>query len=285
MFKRAKRLQLRNTQFVTRPYPSLECRKRRIALLEYHGKELAKAKFKWIGCGSWNCPVCQQVKALQVKYKLKEIIETNDLKYFLTLTLDPKKLTPDIRSEEVNNTHKYITKLFNHFTTILRRKTFTFYSTRYKKKCTIDLKSKEEKLKYVWVAEFQKETGNAHLHVLINHFLPVSVIREVWSHVGGGHIMWIEKVKSVKGISSYVTDYIVKGLKHPDSSDPLAGFKFFERRYAVSNSCIKPKKVGKPMYEGLTNSEMAYVLEADGLGWVYDELQNDKFEDKEIKFL
>lgn len=83
---------------------------------------------------------------------------------------------------------------------------------------SFDLKSSGLKLKYVWVVEFQ-DNGNAHLHILINQFLPIEVLRKLWVHVGGlsafcfEHFLpWIHKI-------------MLAYQEQEDSKNPLFGRK------------------------------------------------------------
>lgn len=201
---------------------------------------LEKVTIKHIFCNSWTCPDCCVKKALMVKYKLKQIIIDNNLDRFLTLTLKPSVIPEEYK----DNTHKYITKLFNHFITVLKRKKFKYFDKKKRKYFTFDLKKSDLKLKYVWVIEYQKTTKNAHLHIVFNQYLPIIVLRKIWVHVGGGHSMKILKVRSVGGISSYITDYIVKGIKNDISnSTHTCYFRFCQKRYSVSRSCIRQKKM------------------------------------------
>lgn len=248
------KLLLRGKHFRIRSSPPNFCRVNKIAILYCKNGVIQKAKFTRIGCKSWTCPTCSIKKAVKVKYQLREIIRLNELGYFLTLTLDPKKVPHEYLSESENKTHKYITKLFNHFITVLKRSKFY---------------NKNNRLKYVWVVEFQKN-GNAHLHILFNTFLPYEEIKRLWEHVGGGGILWIEKVKTLEGISNYISDYIVKGIKG-DMERP-SGFRFFEHRYSISRSCTRPKILAQTLFASFSLAELFSSLEALGWTWVYNTL-------------
>lgn len=180
--------------FKVRYEPPIYCRKKAIAKIERTSEgEIVKATLLKAACKSWTCPRCNLVKALKVKYMIKETAILNNLEYFLTLTLDPKKIPEYYLSKTSNNTHQYITKLFNIFITDLKRRT-------------------KAKIKYIWVLEFQKN-GNAHLHILLNNFISINLIREIWTRIGGRHIMRIENVKTTAGISSYLSEIYCKRIK------------------------------------------------------------------------
>jgi len=262
------RARKRGKPFVVRTTPPKFCRSYRIAFINFSKGQLHDIQFTSVSCKSWTCPACNATKAISVKYKLREIILLNNLNYFLTLTLDPSKIPLEYLSDIRNRTHKYITKLFNHFITVLKRKSFTYFDNKLGKWITFKHSEVNEKLKYVWVMEFQKN-GNAHLHILLNQFLPIDVVRMIWIHVGGGHIMKVENVKSLNGISYYLTDYIVKGIKHDNTTH--SGFKFFERRYSVSKSCIRNKLI----FGNIDKSpELKQYMRDRKLDWITDYLYN-----------
>lgn len=251
---------LKGKRFQVKDKPPKFCKNHKMVLLSCVNGEIEKARFTRIGCKSWTCPACCISKALKVKYLLRDVIRTNNLTYFLTLTLDPQR----IPQEDKQDTHKYITKLFNHFVTILKRNPIH-----------------KGILQYVWVIEFQKN-GNAHLHIFLNKFLPITIIRSLWVHVGGGHIMRIEKVKTIQGISNYVSDYIVKGIK--GDLERESGFRYFQRRYSISKSCVRTKVNKKELFPLLSLQEQYHTLQSLGLGWVYNTLYDLEEKDIVIRF-
>jgi hypothetical protein len=250
---------LRGKRFRIRKTKPRFCNSNKIALLKLTEGQITDAKFTRIPCNSWTCPNCGIKKALQVKYYFREVIKLNNLAYFLTLTLDPKKIPPEYKK----NTHKYITKIFNHFLTILKRH---------------KANKSQEILKYVWVIEFQKN-GNAHMHILLNKYLPIRVVRKLWQHAGGGMQMKVLPIKTLEGISNYISDYIVKGIKG-ELEEKDYGFNYFERRYTISKSCMRPTK--NP-YKKLTLKEEIEQFPSGSLNWVYNTLNNLNDEDISIK--
>lgn len=254
---RKKKMELSGKKFRMYSETPKFCRKHGIALLYFEKDILKCARFSRINCNSWRCPDCAKIKAAQVKNLIKEVIMLNNLGYFLTLTLDPGKIPCKCLPQGDNLTHKYITKLFNTLLTNLRRK----YSG----------------LKYVWVVEFQAN-GNAHLHILLDKRLDINNVRIIWTRIGGGHIMKIEQVRSLIGIASYLSNYIVKGIKHVEASSNL---HYFEKRYAISRSCIRTVKSTRSINPGGTISDLQQQLDNYGLNEVYNLLQSDQFADGE----
>ena len=239
---------LRGKRFKIKKQKPTFCKSSKMALIKVAKNQIVEYRLVYIPCDSWTCPECSLKKALKVKYMFRDVIRLNNLFYFLTLTLDPQKIPPEYK----DNTHRYITKIFNHFVTILKR--------------TKEIK-KSSKLKYVWVIEFQKN-GNAHMHILLNKFLNIRTVRELWTHVGGGLQMNIQKIKTLEGISNYISDYIVKGIKG-DIEEKMYGFKYFERRYSISKSCIRPEKA---LYSKLTLKQQMTDLKDVDFEEIYNEL-------------
>ena len=118
-----------------------------------------------------------------VQVCIGQLAEREQLTRFLTLTLDPAA----IRGDSV----RYLRKVFNKFRLYLRRK----YSSS---------------IKYIAVLEFH-QSGIAHLHVLVDRFIPWDWIRQSWSALGGGQVVFIKYV-DVHRISRYLSKYLTKEL-------------------------------------------------------------------------
>jgi hypothetical protein len=110
--------------------------------------------------------------------------ERHKLTTMLTLTLDPKKL-------QGAETTKYINGVFADFRVYLRRR-LGFAPV------------------YIRVLEYQKN-GNAHLHVLLNCYLPQSWVSDTWSVLGGGRIVDIKRV-DMHRVSHYLSKYLTKDM-------------------------------------------------------------------------
>lgn len=263
---------------VVRSEPSSFCRSMKTVKIMVSEKgEVRSAKFHRLFCNSWNCPTCCKRKANMVRREIIEVSGLNNLYYHLVLTLDGTKIPPEFKNSEVNDTHKYITQKFNHFMTLLKRarQDYTKKDGQIKH---FDFSKLEKKLKYVWVIEFQEGTHNAHMHILLNQFLPIEVIRKLWMHVGGGVQMKVKRVKTVKGLAIYVTKYISKGLNGAENKEIHLdyGFKYFERRYAISNSCKRREKNSIiRLFDILPTFDLkAKFLKSQGLDWIVNELNN-----------
>jgi hypothetical protein len=147
------------------------------------GNDGVQQKFHRLNCKTWGCCYCGPRKAKRYKYLIGQLAEREQLTRFLTLTLDPSK----IEGESV----RYLRSVFNKFRLYLRRK----YGTP---------------VKYIAVLEFH-QSGIAHLHLLVDRFIPWEWIKQSWSALGGGEVVFIKYV-DVHRISRYLSKYLTKEL-------------------------------------------------------------------------
>jgi hypothetical protein len=107
------------------------------------------------------------------------------LKYFLTLTLDPKKL------EHKKFAVPHLRLCFNKFREYLKRKYGTVPP-------------------YICVLEFTK-AGIPHLHILLDQYIPQKWISATWAGLGGGRIVFIKQV-TIANVTRYLSKYLTKDL-------------------------------------------------------------------------
>lgn len=162
------------------------CSGRTLKSVHTNGNGEKEFVYKRLFCKKWSCKRCGPIKAWQACRDIPKFIKEKSLNRFLTLTLDPKKVPEDI------NVHKYIWKVWAKFRTYLKRKL-------------------KEKISYICVLELHK-SGMPHLHILVNRFIPQSWISNSWSAVGGGKIVFIEKIKDAKRIGYYLSKYLTKNI-------------------------------------------------------------------------
>ena len=79
-------------------------------------------------------------------------------------------------------------------------------------------------IEFIAVVELQKRKV-AHLHILVDRFLPHDWVRDAWIAVGGGRIVDIRWV-DIHRVSSYLAKYV--------SKDFMQGLPGRVRRYSVS---------------------------------------------------
>ena len=93
--------------------------------------------------------------------------------------------------------------------------------------------------------------------------------------------MRVEEVRTLEGISNYVSDYIVKGLKGREG----IGFRYFEKRFAISQTCVRPSRVVIPLFPTLSGKELQQRLSDSKLGWVYDLLRDTADTDYALEYI
>lgn len=110
--------------------------------------------------------------------------------------------------------------------------------------------------KFIAVLEFQKRTGLAHLHIVVDRYLPREWVQERWVAVGGGPHVDIRPVEAHR-VAAYLSKYLTKEamLNVPDGI----------RRVSTSRSIrLNEKKVSEYSWEVLkTTIDRMYVLFAE----------------------
>lgn len=144
-----------------------------------------RRRFRRINCGSWCCSYCGPRKARTARAAIRNCAEGLGLRYFLTLTLDPKK----IANKKFAVPH--LRKCFNKFREYLKRKYGTAPA-------------------YICVLEFT-QAGVPHLHILFDRYIDQRWISNTWDSLGGGRIVFI-KVVTVQNVARYLSKYLTKEL-------------------------------------------------------------------------
>jgi hypothetical protein len=138
-----------------------------------------KTKYIRLGCKAWVCPRCGPRKARRLRHAIVQGAVKKDLRRLLTLTLDPATCT-------AGQSVAYVRRCSNKFRTSLKRRA-------------------GKSITYIAVVEMQK-SGYAHLHVLVDRYLPQAWIGQAWRSVGGGRIVDIRQV-DIQRVSAYLSKY------------------------------------------------------------------------------
>lgn len=141
--------------------------------------------YRRLNCGSWSCSYCGTRKARTARAAIRTKAEELGLKYFLTLTLDPKKLAN--KKFQV----PYLRLCFNKFREYLKREFGVAPS-------------------YICVLEFTQK-GVPHLHILFDRYIDQRWISRTWDSLGGGRIVFIKQV-TVQNVARYLSKYLTKEL-------------------------------------------------------------------------
>ncbi len=136
-------------------------------------------------CRKLSCEFCGPKRAARYRQAIATRAAEHKLQRFMTLTLDPKKL--DAGKDSIS----YLRDCFAKFRVYMGRRF-------------------QRSISYISIVELHK-SGIAHLHVLVESYIPIDWIRASWQAVGGGKIVDIRFV-DVHRVSAYLTKYITKDL-------------------------------------------------------------------------
>ena len=136
-------------------------------------------------CDSWDCYCCAHRMRMNLVEELERLVaERPELRRFLTLTLDPANAPANQERQ-----HKYLTERFNALRT--------------------ELNDRYDDLSYVWVRE-EGESGNPHLHLVVDRYLPQDELSALSRRVGLGEVVDIRRVNA-RNMAKYLTKYLTKG--------------------------------------------------------------------------
>ncbi len=190
-------------------------------------------KWRRLNCNTWNCSYCAPRRARTARVAIRRVAEALELRYFLTLTLDPSKVT----NEKLQI--PYLRKCFNKFREYLRRR----YGVAPKFICVVEL----------------TQRGVPHLHILLDRFVPQRWISTVWSKLGGGRIVFIKQVK-VQNVAKYLSKYLTKELL-------LSAPKGVRRITTARGIKLFPKFVTDMAWEVLKRSIYGALLDESMRDW------------------
>jgi hypothetical protein len=144
--------------------------------------QLGVVGYKCLFCGSYRCNGCRPGKLRKLRARIAQIAQDLRLERMATLTLDPGHI-PDAERSDL-----YIRRCWRKMRVYLKRK----YGS------SID---------FISVLEFQ-ESGVAHLHILLNIYVPQSWLSEAWQASGGGKIVDIRRFTKIQFVAAYLAGYL-----------------------------------------------------------------------------
>ena len=141
--------------------------------------------------------------------------DRHKLTRFLTLTLDPHRVA---RPDEVE-------VYYEHFRAQVSQgrpcrcstcRNVQAHSVNYIRDCWAKMRVSFQRRfrrapKFIAVLEFQKRTGLAHLHIVVDRYIPRDWIQERWVASGGGAHVDIRHV-DVHRVAAYLSKYLSKEL-------------------------------------------------------------------------
>lgn len=169
-------------------------------------------------CKSYACPRCGPRKGRLVRNRIAALAVEHRLQRLVTLTLDPKKLPPNLDQKE---TVEYLRNCWRSMRVYLSRKL-------------------GRSAVFICVLEFQKN-GNPHLHVLVDAYLPHEWLLHSWQSLGGGFtdIRFVDLHRVAAYLSKYMTKAWLEDF--PPQCRRLTasrGLVFFVKNDAIGEWCL-----------------------------------------------
>ena len=172
-------------------------------------------RFTRLRCKCWSCSLCGPRKAKQYRTRILRAVGRAKLTRMITLTLDAREIA----------TASEAATFFEHFEaqrairSACRCETCSQLQARsiaHIRECWNKLRVYLHRRygvapKYIAVLEFQKTTGLAHLHIVIDRYIEQAWAKEVWSAVGGGQHVDIRHVDAHRA-GAYLSKYLSKEL-------------------------------------------------------------------------
>jgi hypothetical protein len=142
-------------------------------------------------CGQWDCYCCGYRMRMNLVEEIENLVEERpEMRRFLTLTLDPEKVPPEVQGNDERLT-EYLMETWRKFRVYIQREYGDF--------------------SFVWVKEQGEENeGHWHLHVLVSRYMEQAWISEAWSAVGGGEVVDIRRVSRCEKVAHYLGKYLTK---------------------------------------------------------------------------
>lgn len=158
-------------------------------------------------CKSYFCEKCSTHKKLTLETRLKKSLKFKDIR-FLTLTLKPK----------FDNTYHEITYIKKTFNNLI-----------------YNLKKNNIKFNYFYILEFTKK-NQPHLHIFIDKYVNINIIREHWAKWTKSPQMEIKKVTNRNKTIKYLIKYLSKTINNKNNKTYYLNSK---RRYSYSRNFLK----------------------------------------------
>ena len=138
--------------------------------------------YQCLFCGSYRCRGCRPRKLHKLRARIAEIARDLRLERMATLTLNPARVPDGQRSD------RYIRECWRKMRVYLKRE----YGN------SID---------FISILEFQR-SGMAHLHLLLNVYIPQAWLSEAWVRSGGGVIVDIRRFVRIQFVAAYLAGYL-----------------------------------------------------------------------------
>lgn len=164
-------------------------------------------------CKSWSCSCCGPRKANRYRHRIMRAAQQHGLTRFLTLTLDPRNMGADQEVLEIFYRHLKIAKAAGEPCACgtcgrLQRYSLVHVRSSWAKLRTYMRRTYGRTPNFISVLEFQKCSGLAHLHVIVDRYIAHQWLKHAWQAVGGGqhvHIQYVDVQRSARYLAKYLS--------------------------------------------------------------------------------
>ena len=172
-------------------------------------------KYSRLRCKCWGCSRCGPRKAKQYRFQILRAVDRAKLTRLFTLTLDPRNIATTAEAE-VFYSHYESNKAGRVSCTCLTCVRIQRRAVPHIRECWNKLRVYlhrrfGEAPKYIAVLEFQKTTGLAHLHIVIDRYIEHAWAKNVWSRIGGGEHVHLRGIDAHRA-AAYLSKYLSKEL-------------------------------------------------------------------------
>jgi hypothetical protein len=144
--------------------------------------EVGAVVLRPVRCHSWACAYCGYTRASWLKRQVSEAAVEHELSRFMTLTLGTRQVSRADSEERLKLAWSRLRKV---------------------------LHGVYPGLEYVWVMEYTK-WGQAHLHLLVNTYIPQRVLSRLWKEASGGSYIVDIRQPGVTAVARYIAKYVGK---------------------------------------------------------------------------
>ncbi len=172
-------------------------------------------RFLRMRCKCWACSRCGPRKAKQYRAQILKTVDHLKLTRLMTLTLDPRLVATE---EEVKTFYEHFeeSKKQDRFCVCptcmaVQRRSIPIIRDCWNKLRVYLHRRYGQAPKYIAVLEFQKSTGLARMHIVLDRYVEQAWARNVWMAVGGGQHVDLRAIDAHRA-AAYLSKYLSKEL-------------------------------------------------------------------------
>jgi hypothetical protein len=166
-------------------------------------------------CKCWSCSECGPRKASRYRGQILRAVGRYKLKRMLTLTVDVRKFASAAELETFQG-HFQVHKSLRVACRCITCSALQGRSIAHIRECWNKLRLYMGRKygampAFISVLEFQKATGMAHLHVVLNRWVDQAWVKESWQALGGGQHVDIRQIDAHRA-AAYLSKYLSKEM-------------------------------------------------------------------------